>query len=276
MAGLQGWEGRVAVVTGGASGIGRGIAEALIAKGVNVVVADIDAAALEASAAEMGAVPIHTDVTSAESVGALADAVSQRFGRVDVVVNNAGVGPKSTADRLTLADWKWVLDVNLWGVIHGVDAFLPTLRENPAGGWLVNTASMAQFFCPPGYAPYVASKAAVDGLSHVLRRELDADGANVGVTVLHPGAVRTNIKDSLRNRPEDDGDESGLFDFDIAQKLPPSARWAVPDEVGALVVRAVERGDEYAFTHPEMVSDIDDRYASIRAAIDDGAISSPQ
>ncbi len=264
MSGIEDWNGRTAVVTGGASGIGRGIAEAFVARGASVVIADIDEAALETTAAEIGAVAVRTDVTDASSVRTLADTVLERFGAVDIVVNNAGVGPKADIASLTLADWKWILDVNLWGVIHGVDAFLPSLKANPRGGWIVNTASMSTFFFPPSYAPYVASKAAVDGLSRVLRAELAAEGANVGVTVLHPGAVRTNIAASLRTRPEGLADDSGLFDFDIAQKLPQDARWSTPDEVGAIVVRAIENGDAFAFTHPEMVGDVERSFAAIR------------
>ena len=262
--GIKDWDGRVAVVTGGASGIGRGIAEAFLARGATVVIADVDQSALEATAAEIGATGIRTDVTDAASVRALAESVIERFGTVDIVVNNAGVGPKADIASLTLADWKWILDVNLWGVIHGVDAFLPLLKANARGGWIVNTASMSTFFFPPAYAPYVASKAAVDGLSRVLRAELAAEGANVGVTVLHPGAVRTNIAASLRTRPERLAGDSGLFDFDIAQKLPEDARWSTPDEVGAIVVRAVENGDAFAFTHPEMVEDVERSFASVR------------
>jgi NAD(P)-dependent dehydrogenase (short-subunit alcohol dehydrogenase family) len=264
MSGIQDWEDRIAIVTGGASGIGRGIATAFIAEGATVVIADIDRGALESTAAEIGAIPVQTDVADAASVHALATSATQRFGTVDILVNNAGVGPKAEVADLTLRDWKWILDVNLWGVIHGIDAFLPTLKANPRGGWIVNTASMSTFFFPPGYAPYVASKAAVDGLSRVLRSELAAAGVRVGVTVLHPGAVRTNISASLRTRPEDLVDDSGLFDFDIAQKLPDDARWATPGEAGALVVRAVSHGDPFAFTHPEMLVDVERSFAAVR------------
>jgi len=265
VAGLTEFADRVVVVTGGASGIGRGVAEEFLAEGARVVIADRDAEALAATAAEIGATGIRTDVTDAASVQALADAVRERFDRIDVVCNNAGVGPKAPAAQLTVEDWSWVIDVNLRGVIHGVTAFLPHLLANPEGGWIVNTASMSVYFAPVGYAPYVASKAGVTGLSEVLRAELD--GTGVGVTVLHPGAVATNIKNSLRNRPSSLEARSGLFDFDIRQKLPPTARWAQPRDAGRTVVRAVRDGELYAFTHPEMIDQVRAHFAAVEDAM---------
>lgn len=265
MEGIQDWDGRVAVVTGGASGIGRGIAEAFRGAGATVVVADRDETALDA-AREEGFGAFRTDVADAESVAALARHVVEEHGRVDLLVNNAGVGPKAPLTGLTLADWRWILDVNLMGVIHGVHAFLPGLIANEHGGWIVNTASMSRFFTPPGYAPYVASKAAVEGLSLTIAQELEAGGHRVGVTVLHPGAVRTNIRNSLRSRPEDAG-ESGLVDFDIAEKITDERMWVQPEDAGAIVLRAVRGGDRFAFTHPGMVGDVEAVLAETRAAM---------
>lgn len=264
MAGIEHWNGRVAVVTGGASGIGRGIADAFAAEGATVVIADRDPDALERVRRE-GYRGIPTDVTDPASVADLAAAVMADHGRIDLVVNNAGVGPKGAVADLTLDDWRWVLEVNLMGVIHGIHSFLPHLRANPDGAWIVNTASMSRFFTPPGYAPYVASKAAVEGLSLTLAAELAAAGENVGVTILHPGAVRTNIKDSLRNRPEGAG--GGLVDFDIAQKITDEGMWIEPAEAGAIVRRAVGAGDRYAFTHPGMLPDVEAAFAGVRQAM---------
>ena len=195
-------EGKVAVVTGGASGIGRGLAARFAADGMHVVIADVENAALEQTAAELGVVGVQTDVADAASVQALADQVCDRFGTVHVLCNNAGVGGGGQIADLTLADWKWVLDVNLWGVIHGIHSFLPRLLANPDGGHVVNTASMAGLFASAGMGPYNATKFAVVAISETLSKELQAAGSSVGVSVLCPGFVRTNIFDSQRNRPD--------------------------------------------------------------------------
>jgi NADPH:quinone reductase len=267
MAGITDFSGRVVVVTGGASGIGRGIAAQFGQRGAEVVIADIDGDALDQATHEIGATAVQTDVTSPESVEQLAASVLRAQGRVDIVCNNAGVGPRATIENLTLADWEWVLRVNLFGVIHGIHAFLPHLTANPDGGWIVNTASMAAFVTTPGYAPYSASKSAVNGLSLVLRRELEQAGHRVGVTVLHPGYVRTNIKESLRHRPDHLTGESGLVDFDLAERLPPTVRWATPDDTGRIVVRAVENGDTYAFTHPELIREVQVQFQAVESAM---------
>jgi NAD(P)-dependent dehydrogenase (short-subunit alcohol dehydrogenase family) len=194
--------GKVALVTGGASGIGRAMATQFAADGMQVVIADVEDAALQHTAAELGVVGVRTDVGDASSVEALADQVCDRFGTVHVLCNNAGVGGGGQIADLTLADWKWVLDVNLWGVIHGLHSFLPRLLANPDGGHVVNTASMAGLFASAGMGPYNATKFAVVAISETLSKELQAAGSSVGVSVLCPGFVRTNIFDSQRNRPD--------------------------------------------------------------------------
>ncbi|KDA05327.1 short-chain dehydrogenase [Microbacterium sp. CH12i] len=259
-------EGRVVVVTGGASGIGRGIAEEFIAQGCRVIIADIERTTLESTAAEIGALGVQCDVTDPDSVGALARRIIAEFGRVDIVCNNAGVGPRGPMADLSLKDWKWILDVNLWGVIHGIHEFLPLLKANPDGGWFVNTASVAALLPPKFYGPYVASKAAVLGLSDVLQRELDVEEASVGVTVLCPGPVRTNIMNSLRNRPEDQVEGAALKDHDIALTVPDDWRFANPRDVGVIVSRAVRNGDFYAITHPEWIDQITTRSTALEDA----------
>lgn len=259
--------GKVAVVTGGASGIGRGIAEELIARGARVVIADINGERLLPVAEEIGAVGVRTDVTDPESVQALADAVLERFGRVDIVVNNAGVGPTAPIKDLTLADWRWMIDVNLWGVINGIHVFLPLLRANPDGGHIVNTASMAVFNPLPGLGPYTAAKMGVQGLSEVLAMELEAEGSRVHVSILPPGPVRTNIKESLNYRPA--GETGGLRADDLEAK--PEAqqlRWVTPSVAGAIVARAIENDDLYALTHPDWWDRVAGRIEAIKAEFD--------
>lgn len=256
--------GRVAVVTGGASGIGRGIAEQLIEEGAQVVIADINADALRKTADEIGAVPVLTDVTDAASVTHLATTTLERFGRVDIVVNNAGVGPTALIEDLTLADWRWMVDVNLWGVIHGVHAFLPLLIANEGGGHIVNTASMAIFNPLPGLGAYSAAKFGVQGLSESLALEMAEGHPGVHITIMPPGPVRTNIKESLKARPE--GEDGALQDVDLtadeeAQKL----RWIDPRAAGRIVTRAIRNNDLYALTHPEWWPIVEARNERIHA-----------
>tara|TARA_B100000378_G_scaffold212761_1_gene175808 strand:+ start:345 stop:1205 length:861 start_codon:yes stop_codon:yes gene_type:complete len=256
----------VAVITGGATGIGRGIAEEFLAQGATVVIADIEQDALDRAADELGVVGIRTDVADAASVQALADAVVARYGRVDVVVNNAGVGPAARMADLTIDDWRWILDVNLFGVINGVTSFLPLLRANARGGHIVNTASMSSFAPLPGLGAYAASKAGVAALSEVLAAELAEDGSAVHVTLLTPGSVRTDIARSLRNRPE--GSAGALADIDLAADPERAARsmWLTPREAGAVVARAVLADDFYAITHPGLLHRVDERHEQIRRA----------
>lgn len=168
--------GKVGVVTGGASGIGKAIAAAMVAEGMQVMIADIEGDRLHSTAREIGAIACQTDVSSAQQVDALAASAIRQFGSVDVVCNNAGIGPMAPLHELTLNDWRWILDVNLWGVIHGVASFLPLLRANPAGGHIVNTASMAALMPVPGLVAYCASKYAVIGLSEAMAEDLAAEG----------------------------------------------------------------------------------------------------
>ncbi|WP_291054458.1 SDR family NAD(P)-dependent oxidoreductase [Herbiconiux sp.] len=256
--------GRVAVVTGGASGIGRGIAEQLIAEGAEVVIADVQQDALDATAAEIGAVGIRVDVTDPASVEALAAAVLERFGRVDIVVNNAGVGPLARVAELSLSDWKWLVDVNLWGVIHGVTTFLPLLQANEEGGHIVNTGSMASFAPMAGGGAYSVTKFGVRALTESLALELEEDGSKVHVTLLAPGTVRTNIKNSLRNRPE--GLAGALADVDISEGVAAGLRWIDPIEAGAIVTRAIRNDDLYALTHPDWWNIVEERHQAIEDA----------
>lgn len=258
--------GRVAVVTGGASGIGLGIARQLLAEGAQVVLADIQEDALKAAATEIGAFPVVVDVSDPGNVESLAEAALAEYGAVHIVVNNAGVGPMARIADLSLADWHWMIDVNLYGVIHGVHTFLPILKGNESGGHIVNTASMASFSPIPGLGAYAVTKFGVAALTEVLRAELKEEDSKVSATLLAPGTVHTNIKESLRNRPSTEG--GALFDTDIAKGEAAKLRWLEPIDVGRIVTRAIRNDDAYALTHPEWWPMVQGRHEQIKAAFE--------
>ncbi|MGH9100902.1 MAG: SDR family NAD(P)-dependent oxidoreductase [Acidimicrobiales bacterium] len=255
--------GATVVVTGGASGIGFGLAQAFRDAGSLVVIADVDEAALEGAADTLGVAGVATDVTDPASVARLAEHVMAEHGAVHVVCNNAGVGPLGSIAEMTLDDWSFVLSVNLQGVVNGVHAFLPLLERNRDWGHVVNTSSIAALISPPRAGAYVASKAAVLGLTEVLAAELRAAGSKVGATALLPGTVRTNIRHSLRNRGHVEG--SGLHEVDL-EKERPEARFIEPAEVGRLVLDAVCRDEPYVVTHPELLPLIAEHQARILAS----------
>lgn len=272
MSGIANLDGCVAVVTGGASGIGRGIAEELVSCGVKVVIADIETVKLEATAAEIGVVGVRTDVSKIDSVRALAEETLRRFGRVDIVCNNAGVGPFAKIEDMTLADWKFVIDVNLWGVIHGIHVFLPQLIGNKSGGHFVNTASQAGLTVFPTVGAYTVTKFGVVALSETLAQELARDHPAVGVSILCPGTVRTDIHHSQRNRPAE-LPIGGLHDVevnDITAEYKGVARWLEPRDVGRLVAESIRDGRLYVVTHPEMFDSIRTRHQAIAAAYLEG------
>lgn len=254
--------GTTAVVTGGASGIGRALAEAFLARGAHVVLADLDEAALDATARELGVPGVRTDVADPDSVSALADRAVAEFGEVHVVCNNAGVGPMGAIAELTLADWRWMLEVNLFGVVHGVHAFLPVLERNPDWGHVVNTSSMSALCPPPGLGAYVTSKAAVLGLTEVLAAELAAAGSLVGATAVLPGAVHTNIRTSLRTRPP--AGASALHDVDLAA-TGRAHRFLEPSDVATMVLDAITANQLFVATHAEWLPRAAERHARIEA-----------
>jgi NAD(P)-dependent dehydrogenase (short-subunit alcohol dehydrogenase family) len=199
--------GKVAVVTGGASGIGRAMAERFGAEGMKIVLADIESGPLEKTRDEMArggveVIAVRTDVSRREEVEALAHRTFEAFGTAHIVCNNAGVASAGgTAWQFSQADWEWTLGVNLWGVIHGVRAFVPRLVEQ-GEGHVINTASIAGLVAMPGMAPYCVTKSAVVALSESLHHDLAATaGGKVKVSVLCPAWVKTKISESERNRP---------------------------------------------------------------------------
>lgn len=251
---------RVAVVTGAAAGIGWALAEALAAAGSSVVLADVEEDRLSAQAealAEQGheVMAVPTDVADASSVSALAEATLERFGRVDLLCNNAGVSTFNLLQDQTLDDWRWVLDVNLWGVVHGLHAFLPILRAQDHPSHVVNTASMGGLMGPvPFIAPYQATKAAVIALSEGLRVECQAFAPQVGVSVLCPSSTESAVLESERNRPAHHGTEQRSADAEamrvgIKATLDPAAGGSTAAEVAERTLEAVRAGELWVFVH---------------------------
>ena len=241
--------GKVAVVTGAASGIGHALARRFAAEGMRVVMADVEQGALERAAAvlvddgaEVATVP--TDVSDAGAVDALRDHAVERFGGVHVVCNNAGVVTLAPLWAQTLDDWRWVIGVDLWGVINGVRSFLPLMLDQGEPGHIVNTASIAGLVPSPGIAPYNVSKAGVVALSETLDMELREAGAPIGVSVLCPGVVPTQIAASGRNRP---GGATGPLDIPTQDALPPTA--LTPAQIADAVLDAVHADQFWIITH---------------------------
>jgi NAD(P)-dependent dehydrogenase (short-subunit alcohol dehydrogenase family) len=261
---------KTAVVTGAASGIGRAMATRFAAEGMRVVLADVEEPALLAFAQEVGAsgaevLPVVTDVSDGDQVEALAKAAEAAFGPVHVLCNNAGVGAAGLLSDLTTSDWQWVLGVNLWGVIHGVRAFLPGMLAHGEPGHIVNTASLAGHLSGPFMAPYSASKFAVVALSEALFHELDMQRAAVGVSVLCPGWVNTNIYRSERNRPEALGGAPTADDPRAGFLRGVLEAGLAPADVAGMVIDAILANRFYVFTHPEMLPAAAQRFERIVA-----------
>ena len=268
------FEGKVAVVTGAASGIGRALAEAWLREGCRVVMADIEVPALAAAHEQLDpaqrdrAITVRTDVSDAASVDALAAATIDAFGQVDIVCNNAGVSTFNTFEHQTLADWQWVLGVNLWGVIHGVHTFVPIMRRQATQAHVVNTASIAGLLSGIAYiGVYAASKVAVVSISETLRQELAIEGAPIGVSVLCPSATDTDCMEGERNRPPATGQEERTTDAEqwrtaIKDSMTgPTGKQ--PDEVAAMVVEAVRNDQFWIVSHGDLRAGVEHRFADI-------------
>lgn len=267
---------RVAVVTGAGSGIGRALALACAERGCKIVLADVEAQPLADAADEVNALGVEslalvTDVGNAESMAALAEATIERFGAVHILCNNAGVGGGGLIKNQQLVDWKWVIDVNLWGVIHGLQYFLPHLLQVEEAH-VVSTASVAGLYSLPGLGPYNATKYGVVAIMETLYVEMQQDPqSNVDVSVLCPGVVNTNIANAQRNRPEKlrrerspAGKRTTNSDRDEAIKRNAAIAAALeagkdPAEVAASVVEAIAERRFWILSHPEHLEDIRSR-----------------
>lgn len=266
---IRGVGGRGAVVTGGASGIGRALVQALAREGARVVVADLDEAGAEAVAGDIRArggeaVAVPVDVSDRDQVLALADRAYAALGAVHVLCNNAGVAHWGPLQAATHRDWQWVLGVNLWGVIHGLEAFLPRMIARGEPGHVVNTASMAGLIATPGLGVYNASKYAVVGLSETLARDLRPH--HIGVTVLCPMGVATRIRDSARVRPEH------LRDTDAVPVEPVTllGRTLAPEAVAEQVLAAIRENRLYVITHEEGLEPLRRRFQRLEQAVLEG------
>ena len=261
-------DGKVAVITGGASGIGLATAKRLAAEGTRLVLADIEPAALSAAVDQLradgaDAVGITCNVGDLDAVNALADEAFATMGSVHIVFNNAGVAVGGPIADMTHQDWQWIIDVDLWGPIHGVEAFLPRMIDQNQGGHLLFTASFAGLVPNEGLGPYCVAKYGVVALAEVLHRELRPH--DIGTSVLCPMRVETNIGSSERNRPRSLGgpDASpGVADQDEGNE-DLAGRVLDVDSVAAMTVDALRANRLYVLPHGESRSFIAKRFARI-------------
>ena len=274
---MQDLRGKTAFVTGGASGIGLSMAEAFGREGMNVMIADIEPATLAKAVEELRAKQVRAegvvaDVASRDSLRSAALATIAKFGKVHVVCNNAGVATGGLLGTVPEKDWDWILDVNLKGVVYGMEIFEPLIESHGEGGHFVNTASMAGMVSPPTMEPYCATKFAVVAMSEGWAGQLA--GKNIGVSILCPGFVQTRIHESRRNRPEAYGADERERSSEVELVSAAAVLGGMPvGPVGARVVEAIRDNDLYIFTHPELKAATEARFQRILDAFDKSAKS---
>ena len=271
--------GKVAFITGGASGMGLAMARSFAAAGMKVAIADVEQTALDRVKAEFDAsnaevITLRVDVTDRAAMEAAADATEAAFDKVHVLVNNAGVAVGGSLDQMSYEDWDWVMGVNLDGVVNGLQAFLQRIKAHGEGGHVVNTASLAGHFAIPGLGIYTATKYAVVGISETLRADLKQH--NIGVSVLCPGVVNTNIFDSGRNRPSHLQGETDTAQMVLSEDLAEPereqrmaemmARALDPAVVGDMVLHSIQEDEFYIFSHPEVEPMVSGRAAEVTDA----------
>jgi len=276
---MQDIQGKTAFITGGASGIGLGISKAFVKAGMNVVLADIRQDHLDEAVQHFASQelrnrvhPIRLDVTDRKAMAEAAAESERVFGKIHVLVNNAGIGVTGPLKSAKFDDWDWGMEVNLGGVINGIVIFLPYLLKHGEGGYIINTSSMGAVVPMKRAVIYITAKSAVLGLSEVMHGELAPD--NIGVSAFCPGPVQTNISESGKLRPAKYNKDAGLVEDEkkLAQRINDST-WMDPVECGERVLQGMLNNDLFIFTHPEFKQGTSERCAAMLAAYPDEPIN---
>lgn len=268
--------GKTAFITGGANGIGLGIARALVNAGAKVVIADIRESSLAEAKASLGAdgrvETVVLDVTDRPGFARAADQAEARFGKIHLLIGNAGVGIMGPIVDARYDDWDWAMGVNFGGVINGLVTILPRIRAHGEGGQIVTTSSQSALIPISYSATYTAAKAAVLGLSEAIRGELAAE--NIGVSAFMPGPVQSNIAMSGELRPDEFKADSGYVKREEElERRAISPLWMTPDEVGERVLAGIRANDLYILTHPEFAAGMRTRFDAILASMPDEPIN---
>jgi NAD(P)-dependent dehydrogenase (short-subunit alcohol dehydrogenase family) len=273
---VKDFQDRVAVITGGASGIGLGMARAFASRGMKLAIADLDEEALAAALAEFDsagiqAIGMSCDVSQHEQIQTLADKTLEAYGKVNILCNNAGVGIPTSARKMKLKDWKWIIDVDLWGPIYGIEVFLPLIEE--AGeGHINSTSSMAGLISSQMMGAYNVAKHGVVALMAATERELRAKKSPITTSVLCPGPINTNIsRHSVQFRPgqakpKADGENAGKMASNIQATLEAGMD---PDEVGEMVAKAIQDDQFWVLTHPRWAKTVQKQLDALR---EDGSL----
>jgi len=270
---------KTAFITGGASGIGLGMARVFVREGMNAVLADIRQDHLDEAQALFGAdgladrvLTVRLDVTDRDAYERAADAAERRFGKVHILCNNAGMGLGGPIKQTRHADWDWGIGVMITGVTNGITIMLPRILKHGEGGHIVNTSSKAALVPVSGFAIYGTCKAAMTGLSEAIRAELAGD--NIGVSCFCPGPVQSNIRETGRTRPEHLKADSGLLQEEAElERRPNSPLWMDPIECGERVLAGIRRNDLYILTHPEFKAGTAEKFAAILKSFPDEPIN---
>ncbi len=262
-------KGKVAFITGAASGMGLGMARSFAAAGMKVMIGDIELAPAQRAVDELKAkgleaACVQVDVTKLESVQNAAKQTIDTFGKVHVISNNAGVAVGGYSETCSIRNWNWVVDVNLWGVVYGLQAFVPLILSHGEGGHVISTASMAGMVGLRGAGPYNATKFAVVGMMETFAADHRKD--NIGASVLCPGVVATNIGNSARNRPDQYGGATKPNPRDKTAEM--LAQGLNPDIVGDLVLEGILADQMYIFTDPGLKHLIETRNKRLLDAYD--------